>query len=494
MAKLTIEYRPIDTLTPRASNPRTHSKAQLAQIARSIEQFGFTNPVLIDEDGGIIAGHGRVIAATDLGMSEVPCVTLDNLSEAQLRAYVIADNRLAENAGWDRELLGIEFAYLDELGLDFDLTITGFELPEIDILLDEHAHAGAEVADPDEDIIQQISGDPVTREGDIWVMGEHRLICGNALEADSYDRLLGAERAQMVFTDPPYNVPIAGHVSGLGQRQHREFAFASGEMSEEQFTAFLTQACQHMAARTDDGSIHFICMDWRHVSELLAAGKAAYDELKNLCVWAKTNGGMGSLYRSQHELVFVFKAGSAPHINNVELGKHGRNRINLWSYAGVNSFGEGREDLALHPTVKPIAMVSDAIRDCSHRGGLVLDPFAGSGTTLIAAHKTGRRARAIELDPHYCDVIIKRMQQICGIEAQLEATGESWAEVNAGRATAQEGSKTDDAIDGELPAATGEGPAEPQQVRQEQVSPVDRSSAEISEADLSGQSDLGEAA
>lgn len=435
MPELKIEYLPIDALVPRASNPRTHSAAQLKQIAHSIERFGFTNPVLIDEAGGIIAGHGRVAAAGQLGMTQLPCVRLADMSEAEIRAYVIADNKLAENAGWDRALLAIEFAWLDELKLDFDLSITGFELPEIDILLDEYAQTKAGEAEGQDDNVPEVADGPaVTRAGDVWQIGEHRLICGNALALETYAALMGDTRAQMVFADPPYNVPIAGHVSGLGKVQHREFAHASGEMSREEFTRFLSKACSMMASHSANGALHYICMDWRHMGELLEAGDAAYSELKNLVVWAKTNGAMGSFYRSQHELVFVFKSGEAPHINNVELGKHGRNRTNVWTYAGVNSFGEERGNLTLHPTVKPVAMVADAIRDASHRGGIILDSFAGSGTTIVAAQKTGRIARAIELDPLYCDVIIRRMAKTCGVEAKLEATGESFAEVTKRRA------------------------------------------------------------
>ena len=431
MKNLTIENLAIADLTPRPSNPRTHSEEQIAQIARSIERFGFTNPVLIDENHGIIAGHGRVAAAKTLGIGCLPCVRLANMSEADIRAYVIADNKLAENAGWDRELLAIEFAWLEEVDNDFDLTITGFELPEIDILLDQYAQASANGEDGDgEDSAPKVADGPaVTRTGDIWIVGDHRLACGDALNAEIYYRLMDQDRAHMVFCDPPYNVPISGHVSGMGAIKHREFAMASGEMSPDQFVAFLTAACTRMAEYSIDGSLHYICMDWRGMDPLLRAGDVAYKELKNLCVWAKTNGGMGSLYRSQHELVFVFKAGNAPHINNVELGKHGRNRTNVWSYPGANSFGEARGDLAIHPTVKPVALVADAIRDASHRGQIVLDPFAGSGSTLIAAERTARRARAIEIDPAYCDVIVTRMADACGIDARLEGSGESFDKV-----------------------------------------------------------------
>lgn len=438
MAKLEIIYRAVDDLRPRASNPRTHTKKQLEQIAASIRRFDFTNPVLIDEDDGIIAGHGRIEAAKLVGMSEVPTVRLADMSDADIRAYVIADNRLAENAGWDRELLGLELQYLSELEIDFDVTITGFDPPEIDVLIGELSLDG-DAEDPADVMPEPVAGPAVTRPGDIWRIGPHRLICGDATRAETYAALLGAQKAAMVFTDPPYNVPIGGHVSGLGKVRHREFAMASGEMSSAEFTDFLTTVFSHLAAFSVDGALHFQCMDWRHMVEMLAAGGATYTEFKNLCVWAKTNGGMGSLYRSAHELVFVFKSGTAAHINNVELGRHGRYRTNVWTYAGTNSFGAGRDgDLAMHPTVKPVAMVADAILDCSRRKDIVLDAFTGSGTTLVAAHRTGRRGYGIEIDPAYCDVIVRRMRETCGLEAVLDADGRSFDDMAAERLTAIE--------------------------------------------------------
>ncbi|MBA4233789.1 MAG: DNA methylase N-4 [Ralstonia sp.] len=439
MAKLEIIYRAVSELRPRATNPRTHTKKQLEQVAASIRRFGFTNPVLIDEEAGIIAGHGRVEAAKLIGMTEVPTVRLANMSEADIRAYVIADNRLAENAGWDRELLGLELKYLSELDIDFDVTITGFDAPEIDVLIGELSLDG-DGEDPADAVPEPAAGPAVTRPGDIWRIGPHRLICGDATSAKTYAALLGNEKAAVVFTDPPYNVPISGHVSGLGGVQHREFAMASGEMTSAQFTGFLTTVFGHLADFSVDGAIHFQCMDWRHIGEILAAGGSAYTELKNLCVWAKTNGGMGSLYRSAHELVFVFKSGTAPHVNNVELGKHGRYRTNVWTYAGANSFGTNRDaELAMHPTVKPVAMVADAILDCSRRKDIVLDAFAGSGTTLVAAHRTGRRGYGVEIDPTYCDVIIRRMRETCELDAVLDADGRSFDQVAAERLTECEG-------------------------------------------------------
>lgn len=434
MTKHTIEHRAPSELKPYERNARTHSPKQISQIAASIREFGFNNPVLVDCDGGIIAGHGRVEAAKKLGLETVPCVRLDHLTDAQKRAYILADNRLAEKAGWDREIIAIELQHLTEIDIDFDITLTGFEMAEVDLLLG--ADQGVEAKDDPADQVPSVATGPaVTRPGDIWQIGRHRLICGDALDPEIYTHLLADEKAQMVFTDPPYNVKIYGHVSGLGSAKHREFAFASGEMSENEFSRFLARVFANLAAQTIDGAIHFVCMDWRHQAEVLAAARGSYAELKNLCVWAKTNGGMGSLYRSQHELVFVFKAGTAPHINNIELGKHGRYRTNVWSYAGANTFSATRDDdLAMHPTVKPVALVADAILDCSKRKGLVLDAFGGSGTTLVAAERTGRRGAAIEIDPAYCDVIVRRLAKVCGLDATLEATGQSFDEVAAARA------------------------------------------------------------
>jgi DNA modification methylase len=430
MRELEVTTQPLSSLRPYCRNARTHSAKQIAQIAASIRAFGFNNPVLIDKDGVIIAGHGRVAAAKTLGLETVPVIRLEHMSEAQKRAYILADNKLAEKAGWDTEILAIELQNLMEFDLDFDVSITGFDMPEIDVLM---AGLDAKPSKPDPaDAVPQVADRAVTRLGDVWRIGPHRLICGDSLNPETYERLLDGEKAQMVFTDPPYNVPIEGHVSGLGKVQHREFAMASGEMSIAEFTGFLRIVFQNLAAASSNGSIHFVAMDWRHMAEVLEAGQDAYSELKNLCVWAKTNGGMGSLYRSQHELIFVFKAGTAAHVNNVELGKHGRYRTNVWTYAGANTFSATREDeLAMHPTVKPVAMVADAILDCSKRKEIVLDAFAGSGTTLVAAHRTGRRGYGIELDPLYCDVILRRLTKLTGLQAEHVATGRTFAELSA---------------------------------------------------------------
>jgi DNA modification methylase len=420
-------WRRVGELRPYARNARTHSKAQIAQIARSIERFGFTNPVLVSGDGGIIAGHGRVEAARLLGMAEVPTLALDHLTAEQRRAYVLADNKLALNAGWDQEVLATELQGLMDLG--FEVELTGFSTAELDLVLEQAFQSSAALlgaeskTEPADDAVPAALPLPVTRKGDLWQLGRHRLICGDARLPATYAQLLGDERVDLVFTDPPYNVPIDGHVSGLGSVKHREFAFASGEMSASQFTAFLTDSLGAMAQYCRDGAIAFVCMDWRHMRELLAAGHAVFSELKNLCVWNKTNGGMGAFYRSKHELVFVWKVGTAPHTNTFGLGDTGRYRTNVWDYAGISSMSATRADeLEMHPTVKPVAMVADAIRDCSRRGEIVLDGFGGSGSTLIAAEKTGRVARLIEYDPGYCDTILRRFQAYTGKQPVLLCT------------------------------------------------------------------------
>jgi DNA modification methylase len=418
-----IEVLAVGSLKPYPRNARTHSKKQIRQIADSIQRFGFTNPVLISDEGEIIAGHGRVEAAKLIGMQSVPALRLSHLSAAQRRAYVLADNKLALNAGWDRQVLAIELQAL--IDIDFDVEITGFSTAEIDILVDEEREASTDGNSDAENELAPLTDEAsaVTRSGDLWTLGRHRLLCGDSRRAESFQLVLQQEVADLIFTDPPYNVPIDGHVCGLGRVRHREFAMGAGEMSRQAFTGFLRETLGHAAAKSKDGAIAFVCMDWRHLGELLAAGEQVFSELKNLCVWNKTNGGMGSFYRSKHELVLVFKNGTAPHTNTFGLGDGGRYRTNVWDHAGINAIRSGRsEELAMHPTVKPVALVADAIKDCSRPGEIVVDPFAGSGTTLIAAEKTGRRARVIEFDPVYCDRILRRFQHVTGRPATLGQT------------------------------------------------------------------------
>lgn len=424
--------RDVASLKPYARNARTHSKRQIKQIAESIERFGFVNPVLVGDDGTIIAGHGRVDAARLLGLRAVPTLALSHLTEAEKRAYVIADNKLALNAGWDREILAIELQGL--IDLDFEVELTGFSLAEIDLVLDEAGEADPNLPDSAEDTFAVVSGPAVSRRGDVWIMGRHKLICGDARDKSDYALLLESEQVDMVFTDPPYNVSIGGNVCGLGTVRHREFAFASGEMSQMQFTRFLEDSLGPMASVMRDGAIAFVCMDWRHMEELLTAGKSVFTELKNLVVWNKTNGGMGAFYRSKHELIFVFKQGTAPHTNSFGLGETGRYRTNVWDYAGISSISASRsEELAMHPTVKPVALIADAIRDCSKRGEIILDGFGGSGSTLIAAEKTGRSARVIEYDPIYCDTIVRRWQAYSGKDARLAGCDSVFDEIAEAR-------------------------------------------------------------
>ena len=421
-----LEHLDIGLLRPYADNARTHTERQIDQIAASMEKFGFTNPLLVDTDNTIIAGHGRLEAARKLKMASVPVLRLEHLSEAERKAYVIADNRLAELAGWDEELLALELKALSDLDLSLDATVTGFDNAEIEALfakLDEPVEAEETVREPDPAAAR------ISSLGDVWVLGEHRLVCGDATDPDVYRALLEGEKAQMVFTDPPYNVPVNGHICGLGGVKHDEFVMASGEMSKAEFTGFLCDVTRNLVGFSIDGSIHYVCMDWRHMGELLKAGEA-FTEFKNLVVWNKDNGGMGAFYRSKHELVFVFKNGTAPHVNNFGLGQHGRYRTNVWDYAGVNSLkAERNEELAMHPTVKPVAMVADAMRDCSTRKGIVLDPFSGSGTTIMAAEETERKARVIELDPAYVDVAIERWQKSTGKKAHLARSGSTFDEI-----------------------------------------------------------------
>jgi DNA modification methylase len=426
---MNFQNRPTQSLRPYPGNARTHSPKQIKQIARSIERFGFNNPVLVDDEDQIIAGHGRVEAAKLLNMKTVPTVRLSHLSDEEKRAYILADNRLAEKAGWDNEVLAIELQGLVDLG--FDVLLTGFEPADVDIIIEG---IGDESEQPENHLPEEPSGPPVSQLGDVWMLGKHILVCGDSIDPATYKLLMDDEKAEFVFTDPPYNVRIEGNVSGLGRVKHREFAMASGEMSESQFTSFLSSVYALLCKHSTDGSIHQICMDWRHMREMLAAGDTCYSELKNVCIWNKSNAGMGTFYRSKHEMVFVWKSGAAPHLNTFELGQYGRHRTNVWDYDGVNTMRAGRlDELAMHPTVKPVVMVADAIKDCSKRGSLILDPFCGSGTILIAAEKTGRRARAIELDPKYVDVAIRRWEQYTGKTALLAPLDETFDEVSEAR-------------------------------------------------------------
>jgi len=417
---LTPQLVSIADCKPLGRETRKHPAQQVRKLAASLNRFGFVLPILIDAERRVIAGWGLVLAARQLGLSEVPAVSLADLSDAELRMLRLALNRITEDSAWDREAVALEFSEILELTPQIELEISGFEMGEIDVLLD-----GRGLDQEDELPPIDAGATPVTRAGDLWVLGEHHLLCGDALHPESYAHVLGTDKARMLFADAPYNLAIEGHVSGLGAVKHADFAMASGELSSAEFQSFLRTALGHAASRSMNGAIHYVCMDWRHQREILAAGEEVYSELMNLCVWNKSNAGMGSLYRSKHELIFVFKVGNGAHTNNVALGRYGRHRTNVWDYVSQNALnGTVKGKLALHPTVKPVAMIADAIRDCSNRGDLILDPFGGSGTTLIAAERTGRRARVIELNPIFVDVSIERWQRLTRGTAIHAGSGE----------------------------------------------------------------------
>jgi DNA modification methylase len=408
------------------THARKHSPKQIEQIARVIDRIGFIVPIIIDDDNVIAAGVGRREAAMLRNLELVPVIRVQFVSEADRRAFALADNRLVELSEWDDDLLKDELEFLFEA--DYDLDITGFGLGDLDL--------GVPTDDPEPPIeLPDRDAVAVSRTGDKWLIGPHMLLCSNSRDAVSYEALLGEERAAMVFSDPPYNVKIDGHVSGLGQTRHREFAEACGEMTPAEFTNFHRSVFRLCTRFSVDGSIHYHCMDWRHIREILDAADGIYTEFKQLVVWAKNNAGMGTFYRSRHELIFVFKSGNAKHTNNFGLGDKGRYRTNVWEVEGANTFRKGRaQDLADHPTVKPVTLVADAILDCSNRGDLILDPFSGSGTTLLAAHRTHRRGAAIEIDPLHVDTSLRRLAAATGF-APTHADGRTFEEVAANRAS-----------------------------------------------------------
>lgn len=436
-SRLSLVYDDPRKLKPHPKNPRHHSKKHIRQVSDSIKTFGFVVPILTDTDGVVIAGHARLKAALELGIPEVPTICASHLTKEEVKALLIADNRLSELSNWDDPMLNELLKELSSAKLEFNMEVIGFDIGEIDFRIAEPNidTSVMEKEDPANAIPSFSATPPITKPGDLWLLGDkHRIYCGNALEEGSYKTLLNDQLAGVIFTDPPYNVPIDGHVCGNGAIKHDEFVMASGEMNEAEFISFLTNSLSLCARYSTNGSIHFVCMDWRHLLEVMTAGKTVYSELKNICTWVKGSAGMGSLYRSQHELVLVFKKGDAPHHNNIQLGKHGRNRSNVWNYASVSAFGRHTEEgnlLSIHPTVKPVALVADALLDCSTRGDIVLDVFLGSGTTLIAAHRTGRACYGMEMNPTYVDAAIRRFQKYTGQSATHALTGKAFDELSA---------------------------------------------------------------
>jgi DNA modification methylase len=443
-SNLRVQVLPISQIKLNPRNCKTHPEKQIRQIANSIVAFGFTNPLLAAEDGELIAGEGRYKAAQLLGLAKVPVIVLSGLSPAKRRALTVADNKLAENGGWHRERLVIEIPELTGLleAEGLDVSILGFEAVEIDQLVTDFED---NAADPQDNIdAGWLKVSAVSKPGDLWVLGPHRLLCGDARSTADVARLMAHGRADMAFLDPPYNVRI-GAVVGRGRTKHSEFAMASGEMSAAEYAHFLTATLDAAASVSRDGALHYVCTDWRHIAELMAAAKSIYRDIINLAVWVKSNGGQGSFYRSQHELVGVFRVGQASHLNNVELGRHGRSRSNVWHYAGLNSFRTGRmEELRSHPSAKPVALVADAIKDCTRRGDVVLDTFSGSGTTIMAAERVGRRARALELEPRFVDVTIRRWQAFTRRDVRHADSGLSFDEIAAETSPARRsGARTD---------------------------------------------------
>ena len=431
LGRLRITYRDIEEVRPDPRNPRNHSPSQINKLARSIKKLGCNVPLLLDRNGNLVAGHARYQACKLLGLTEIPTICLNHLDQHQARAFMLADNRLAELAECDGPLLAEHLKELSEV-LDFEIELTGFEMGEIDLRIEGLKYGPDGAEDPADKV--PLVGPQVTQTGDLWLLDQHRVISASALEEPAYSRLLEKSRAAIVFTDPPYNVRIEGNVSGLGAVRHRDFIMASGEMDPLEFTAFLSRTLKLLCRYSTDGSIHYICMDWRHMGELQSAGHEAYEELKNVCVWVKNNGGMGSFYRSRHEFIFAFKHGEAAHRNNVQLGQFGRNRTNVWEYPCISSFGKSGEEgnlLAAHPTVKPVALVADAIMDASARGEIILDAFLGSGTSVIAAERTGRRCYGLELDPGYVDTAVRRWQAYKGERARHAISGRFFDELEA---------------------------------------------------------------
>ena len=429
LPKLVVSYVPIDQIQPAARRVRKQDATQTARVLSSINKFGICAPILVDEARRIVHGHVVYEAACAAGLQQAPVLVISHLTPSELRLLSIALNRLAETGRWDEGALRLEMEELLDLGED--VIITGFEPEEIDaLLLDDEAEAEEELGE--ECALQSVA---VSRPGDFWLLGRHRLLQGDARDPENYARLVApGELARVVLTDMPYNVPNQGHVTS--QAHHREFAMAAGEMSREEFAAFCREWMTASVEHVLDGGLLATFIDWRSIELVLTCGRELDLDLLNIVVWAKSNGGQGGFWRSQHELLPVFKKGAAAHVNNVELGRFGRWRSNLWTYAGASTLGsDAREGLAVHPTVKPRALLEDALLDVSHRDEIVLEPFAGSGSTLIAAESVGRVCRAIEIDGLYCDVVIRRWQMMTGEEAMLAETGETFTEIDRRRAS-----------------------------------------------------------
>lgn len=428
-----ITHVPIEQLVPYAHNARAHSDEQLAIIGQSFQAFGWMNPVLVDEHDAIIAGHGRVEAARRCGFKEVPVLRVAGLTPEQIRAYRLADNRIAEIAGWNSEILALELQGLMNIDIGCSIETLGWKPPEIEILLNTQVHS-ENSEDGSADELPPASDIAVSKVGDLWRCGDHLLLCGSAIDAAAWVRLMEDKKAQLVCQDPPWNIAVKS-IGNSGRTKHREFVMASGEMSVAEFRQFLRDELRCNAEHAVPGAVLQVFIDWRGVEKVIAAGEAEGLELINILVWVKNNGGMsGGPWRSRHELVVVFRKRGANIKNRVELGKYGRYRTNVLEVPGLNSFGKGRmEALESHPTRKPVELIAELIRDVTDIGDVVVDSFLGSGTTLIACERTRRTCRGMELDPLYVDTIVRRWEQLTGKRASLHGSDQSFTEIAAER-------------------------------------------------------------
>ncbi|QIG53652.1 site-specific DNA-methyltransferase [Altererythrobacter sp. BO-6] len=436
--RLVVIEKPLADLQPSPNRARVTTPEQLEKVITSIRQFGLVMPVLIDRNDMVISGHVICEAAEQLGFETVPCLSVEHLDEVEIEALALALNRVGETGTWDTDLLREQMIRLESAGID--LTNTGFTLPEIDqiTILSEPAEG-----DGDEDEFEEDEDDMsvISRLGDLYQLGVHRLHCADALEMDSYVRLLAGELAQCIFSDPPYGCEIEGFVSGLGKHKHLNFLEGAGDMDRGELQEFFTAYLGHCKAFSSAGAIIFACMDWRQIDILLLAAMDVGLTRKNIAVWDKGSGGMGGLYRNAHEFVAVFCNGNTPATNNIQLGRHGRDRCNIWRYPGANRPGSSSaKALADHPTPKPEPLVEDALLDVTNRGDIVLDPFIGSGSTILAAESTGRICRGIELDPKYVDRAIRRWERETGIPAIHIETGLTFDELARVRLSEREAS------------------------------------------------------
>jgi len=428
---LRVEYLTPSQLKPARRELRRRTRQHVQRIARSMSEFGCLVPIIVDAGLQIVAGQTRLDAAKLLGLTSVPVIRVEHLTDAQLRLFAIADNKLPEGVEWDKDALRIELGEIELVAPEMDLSSSGFAIAEIDTMYGRHRVT--ELSDDDRQVAPD-AAEAISCLGDRWHLGRHMLGCGDARDGTLLNDLLGGRKVRALVSDPPWNLKIEGVVSGNGKKKHADFIMAAGEMTKPDFTVFLAEFLETAKLHLVDGALLYVYMVWRNYDALVAAAVSAGLEQENMLVWCKDNAGMGSMYRSQHELIGFFKYGSVSHTNNINLGRHGRNRANVLFYPGVNSFGKGRDAaLATHPTCKPVAMLADLLLDCSDPGEVVLDPFGGSGSTLIAAERVERVACLIELDPKYVDAIVRRFEDVAGTEAVHAESGLTFAQVESER-------------------------------------------------------------